>query len=259
MRIQIIIKRSQDEVTAAVAEWLIESIQRVLQARPTWSIALSGGGTPKNLYQYLASNASHRVDWSKVQLFWGDERNVPPEHADSNFRMVREAWLDRALATQDPRCIPLVFPVPVSPEHPEKTAKIYSQTLRNQLPTDPSDSGCPRLDIVLLGLGDDSHTASLFPDTQALAAKEEIFVSNYVPKLGAYRLTMTIPMLNAARHVAFLVCGASKQAAVEVVWHGPKQGDQYPAQRIQPQHGDLLWFMDLAAVPEHRRGDYAVR
>ncbi|MFN6129742.1 MAG: 6-phosphogluconolactonase [Planctomycetota bacterium] len=259
MRTQIIIKRSQDEVTVAVAEWLIESIQRVLQTRPTCSIALSGGGTPKNLYQHLASNGLQRIDWSKVQLFWGDERNVPPDHADSNFRMVREAWLDRALATENPGCIPNFFPVPVSIENPERTAKLYSDTLRHYLAADPSEGGFPRLDIVLLGLGDDSHTASLFPETQALLSKDEIFVCNYVPKLGTYRLTMTVPLLNAARQVAFLVCGASKQAAVEVVWHGPKQGNLYPAQRIQPQRGDLLWFMDLAAVPEHRRGDYAVR
>jgi 6-phosphogluconolactonase len=220
---------------------------------------LSGGSTPKRLYERLANEELRRLDWSKVHLFWGDERNVSADHVESNFGMVRGAWLDRAMAAQDPRCLPRFFPVSIAAESPEKIARDYSDLLQRELQATEHGGSIPRLDIVLLGLGDDCHTASLFPETAAVAESEEIFVANYVPKLGAYRYTMTFPLLNAARQIAFLVCGGAKQAALEVLWHGPKQGNLYPAQRIQPQDGDLLWFVDVAAVPEHRRGDYSVR
>lgn len=255
MSTQIIIKPSQEEVTRAVAKWLIDSIRNVLQGQSTCSIALSGGATPKRLYATLAETELHNLDWSRVRLFWGDERNVETDHPDSNFRMVKEVWLDPAQAAGDPRCVPLFFPVPVSPAHPEKAAREYSGTLRKEVYTEDPSGSVPVLDIALLGLGDDCHTASLFPETSALEIADELFVSNYVPKLDAYRLTMTFPMLNAAKQVAFIVCGASKKAAVEVVWHGPKQTRLYPAQRIQPEEGLLLWFLDSAAVPEHRPGD----
>lgn len=250
MSTQIIIQRSPDEVAGAVAEWLIDSIREVLEAHSTCSIALSGGTTPKRLYEHIAACKLHSVDWSRVMLFWGDERNVPADDAESNFRMVKEAWLDRATSSGESKCIPRYFPVPITPASPERSAKSYSEVLRRELNSDGAKEAVPKLDIALLGLGDDSHTASLFPETRALDEKEEIFVANYVPKLGVYRLTMTFTMLNAARRIAFLVCGASKQAAIEVVWRGPRQGALYPAQRVQPSQGDLLWFLDLAAVPE---------
>lgn len=264
MSIQIIIKPNPNELAVTVGAWLIDSIRGVLRDRPTCSIALSGGSTPKRLYEWIAENELHCVDWSKVILIWGDERMVPHESSESNYRMVRQAWLDRALQTKEPRCIPRVYPVPFYANSPERSAREYSETLQRVLanagesPTKTSASSdeIPRMDIVLLGLGDDSHTASLFPETQALSVEDEIFVANYVPKFASFRLTMTVPMINSARSVAFLVCGASKQAAVDVVWHGPRQGDQYPAQCIQPEFGELLWFLDSAAVPEHRRADY---
>ena len=115
-------------------------------------------------------------------------------------------------------------------------------------------SDLPKIDIVLLGLGDDAHTASLFPETQALQESENLFVANFVPKFEAYRLTMTLPLINAADKVAFLVCGPSKRAAIDVVWHGPRQVEKYPAQGIHPANGELLWFLDVAAMPERRQG-----
>lgn len=253
MSTQIIIKPSSEEVTLAVTEWLIDSIRDVLQGQATCSIALSGGTTPKRLYTHLAETELHSLDWSKVRLFWGDERNVEADDPESNYRMVNEAWLDRARKVGETRCVPNFFPVPVSTAHPEKAARIYSETIRRELNAGVASGPVPVLDIVLLGLGDDCHTASLFPETSALAASlDEIFVSNFVPKLDAYRLTMTLPLLNSAKQVAFLVCGAGKKAAVDVVWHGPRQGELYPAQLIQPGRGNLLWFLDSAAVPEHR-------
>jgi len=132
--------------------------------------------------------------------------------------MVKESWLDHAQASEDPRCVPRFFPVPVSPSQPEKAARTYSDTLRRELCAEGVAEGAtesiPVLDIVLLGLGDDCHTASLFPETSALEVDDDLFVSNYVPKLDAFRLTMTFPVINAAKQVAFIACGASKQAAV---------------------------------------------
>jgi len=261
MNYQIIIKPSPEELTSVIGEWLIETIQGVLKERDSCSLALSGGTTPKRLYEWIAKNELHCVDWSRVMLFWGDERNVPHDSPESNFRMVREAWLDPAMQTQEPRCLPQVYPVPIYVSAPDRAAKEYAEILRQHLATPPSvkdlgersPSDLPSIDIVLLGLGDDAHTASLFPETQALSESEEIFVANFVPKFSSYRLTMTVPILNAARTVAFLVCGESKKAAVDVVWHGPRQGELYPAQRIHPDGGELLWFLDSAAVPEHRR------
>jgi 6-phosphogluconolactonase len=256
MGTQIIIKRNPDEVAAAVAEWLIDSIRGILLEHATCSIALSGGSTPKRLYEMIAENELHCVDWSRVQLFWGDERNVPSDHPDSNYRMVQQAWLDRALATQESRCIPQAFPIKIHPSTPERSAKEYSRIVRHALGVPDTQKSPPCIDIVLLGLGDDAHTASLFPETQALAIDDDLFVANFVPKLGAHRITMTYPLINAARNVAFLVCGSSKQVALDVVWHGPRQGNLYPAQRVQPDPGELLWFLDISALPEHRRPDY---
>ena len=250
MNSQIIVKTNADEVASAVCEWLIEAIENAIQERGKCSIALSGGSTPK----------------------WGDERNVSQDHEDSNYGMVKRAWLERAEATRQPRAIPQVYPVPVQTNAPDRTAHEYSETIRKVLGENNDIAGSsssastlsirdrmaksdlPKIDIVLLGLGDDAHTASLFPETQALQESENLFVANFVPKFEAYRLTMTLPLINAADKVAFLVCGPSKRAAIDVVWHGPRQVEKYPAQGIHPANGELLWFLDVAAMPERRQG-----
>ena len=182
-------------------------------------------------------------------LIWGDERNVPHEHVDSNYRMVREAWLDR-VDPSNPKHVPRVVPVQISITAPERAAAEYELQVRRAL--DPQDSlagDFPTIDVILLGLGDDAHTASLFPETEALDETKRMFVANYVPKFAAYRLTMTAPAINSARNVAFLVCGASKRPAMEVVLHGPRHPNEYPAQLIEPKHGRLLWFLDSPANP----------
>jgi len=272
MNSQIIVKPNSAEVASTVCEWLIEAIQTAIRERGKCSIALSGGSTPKLLYEKIAENELHCVDWSKVSLLWGDERNVPQEHEDSNYGMVKRAWLQHAEGTRQPRAIPQVYPVPVQASAPDRTAHEYSETIRKVLAESNDKSGAhsspshvsstervsktdfPKIDIVLLGLGDDAHTASLFPETQALQEAENLFVANFVPKFEAYRLTMTLPLINAADKVAFLVCGPSKRAAVDVVWHGPRQIEKYPAQGVHPANGELLWFLDVAAMPERRQG-----
>ncbi|MCY2983842.1 MAG: 6-phosphogluconolactonase [Planctomycetota bacterium] len=248
---QTIVKPNAEEVAIAATEWLIETIRESIAARGTCSIALSGGSTPKRLYQLIAENETKSVDWSCVTLIMGDERNVPHQHVDSNFRMVKEAWLDRLDPSQS-QSIPQMLPVVIDVNAPERAAAEYEKTIRESLlkSSDDRDAEIPAIDIVLLGLGDDAHTASLFPETEALNESHHLFVANFVPKFSAYRLTLTAPMINAARNIAFLVCGPSKRPAVDVVMHGPRHPDEYPAQLIEPKLGRLWWFLDTAAATE---------
>ena len=246
---QTIVKTNAEDVALAAKEWLIETIQESIASRGVCSISLSGGSTPKRLYQLILETSLDELDWSKVVLIWGDERNVPHEHVDSNYRMVREAWLDR-VDPSNPKHVPRVVPVQISITAPERAAAEYE--LQDRRALDPQDSlagDFPTIDVILLGLGDDAHTASLFPETEALDETKRMFVANYVPKFAAYRLTMTAPAINSARNVAFLVCGASKRPAMEVVLHGPRHPNEYPAQLIEPKHGRLLWFLDSPANP----------
>ncbi len=247
---QTVVKPNAEEVAIAATNWLIETIQESIAARGVCSIALSGGSTPKRLYQLIAENESKSVDWSLVTLIMGDERNVPHEHVDSNYRMIKEAWLDR-LDKNFPKSIPTVLPVTIHVNAPERAAADYEKLLKKTLVSNDDDDGdTPAIDIVLLGLGDDAHTASLFPETDALNESHRLFVANFVPKFSAYRLTLTAPMINAARNIAFLVCGPSKRPAVDVVLHGPRHPDEYPAQLIEPKLGRLWWFLDTAAATE---------
>ncbi len=249
---QTVVKPNAEEVAIAATEWLIETIRECIAARGSCSIALSGGSTPKRLYQLIAENETKSVDWSLVTLIMGDERNVPHEHVDSNYRMVKEAWLDRLDRIGSPQSVPRVLPVTIKVNSPERAAADYEKLLKQTLQADPNDedSEVPAIDIVLLGLGDDAHTASLFPETEALNETHRLFVANFVPKFSAYRLTLTAPMINAARNIAFLVCGPSKRPAVDVVLHGPRHPDEYPAQLIEPKLGRLWWFLDTAAATE---------
>ena len=249
---QTIVKPNAEEVATAATEWLIETIRECIAARGQCSIALSGGSTPKRLYQLIAENETKSVDWSKVTLIWGDERNVPHDHVDSNFRMVREAWLDRLEPKSNPTYVPNILPVTINVKAPERAAAEYEKQLRKLLngEDEGGDKDIPLIDIVLLGLGDDAHTASLFPETEALKESGRLFVANFVPKFSGYRLTLTAPIINAARNIAFLVCGASKRRAVDVVLHGPRHPDEYPAQLIEPKLGRLWWFLDTAAATD---------
>lgn len=246
MNSNVVVKPSAEEVASAACFWLLDSISQSLRQTGRCVLALSGGSTPRRLYEQIARESLDALDWSKVYLLWGDERNVSHEHPDSNFLMVKNAWLDPALATGSKERIPNFYPVPVEPHDPEKSAYAYGETIRSVLGSSPS------IDIVLLGLGDDAHTASLFPETLALESLDG-FVANYVPKFESFRLTMTASLINRAKRVAFLVCGESKSPALDVVWHGPKDPMLYPAQLISPTEGELWWFLDTPALPARDR------
>jgi len=202
--------------------------------------ALSGGLTPRLLYQILASpTLAGRISWKNVQLFQVDERCVPPDHPDSNYRMIREALLDHA-------------DIPAENFHRmraeqgdlEQAARDYAHELARAL--EPPDGDRPRLDLVFLGMGPDGHTASLFPGTPALEERNVWVRANHVERLGMRRLTMTLPLLNSAAQVIFLVAGADKGEGVRKVLEGPP--GELPAQRIQPLDGTLQWFLDEAAA-----------
>jgi 6-phosphogluconolactonase len=206
----------------------------------TFAAALSGGLTPRLLYQILASPAlAGRIRWENIHLFQVDERCVPPDHPDSNYRMIREALLDNA-------------DIPAENFHRmqaeqadlEQAAQDYAHELARVL--QPQDGDRPRLDIVFLGMGPDGHTASLFPGTPALEEQIAWVRPNHVERLGLRRLTMTLPLLNAAAHVIFLVAGADKAEGLCKVLEGPP--GQLPAQRIQPLNGNLSWYLDEAAA-----------
>jgi 6-phosphogluconolactonase len=229
----------EDLARAARAE-LLRRARDLVAERGRFTLALAGGSTPRRLYELLAESD---LDWSRVELFFGDERCVPPDHADSNYRMAREALFDPAR-------------VPAQRVHrmrgelePAAAAAAYEDELRAVLT--PARGAVPAIDLVLLGLGDDGHTASLFPGTAALDERERWVVANRVPELDAWRLTMTYPLLNAASVVVFLVAGAAKRAAVErVLTPDVDEGSEAPpAAHVRPASGRLIWLLDAAAAP----------
>jgi 6-phosphogluconolactonase len=226
---------------AAAHEW-VRSAHEAVAARGRFTVALSGGSTPKRLYQLLAAEPFRsQLDWGRVEIFWGDERCVPPDHADSNYRMAREALL-----THLPIPAEHVHRIEAERSDRDAAARDYEATLARvfgiAVSTEP-----PAFDLVLLGMGPDGHTASLFPHTAALEETKRWVVANPVPQLHTERLTLTRPILNRAREVLFLVAGADKAERVVEVLTGPADPLRLPSQSIQPE-GQLLWFLDRAAA-----------
>lgn len=225
---------SQAALRERSLQLVLDKINTSLLERGQCTIVLSGGSTPKALYEALASQ---NLPWSKIYVFWGDERYVPPEHADSNQGMARAAWLNKV-------DIPAanIHPMPTSGGDPTLDAQNYEAELREFFKTEEGE--IPAFDIVLLGMGDDGHTASLFPHTEALQVRDRLIaVGN---KDGQPRLTFTVPLINQARCVIFIVAGANKQTALEQVF--APQGDDmtYPSRLIQPV-GETWWLLDESA------------
>jgi len=220
------------------------SVKRFVQAakdailqRDTFSVALAGGSTPKAMYRLLASEEfSNQLDWNKIFVFFGDERCVLPDDPESNYRMTREAFLDHVPIPEEN-----ILPMDGALE-PEKSALLYEHKLRNHF------GNQPRLDLVLLGMGTDGHTASLFPGTAAIHENNRWVVAHFVSKLDAWRLTLTPPIINSARQIIFLVSGKNKAQPLYDVLHGPRQPDVLPSQIIQPTKGSLTWMLDAAAA-----------
>jgi 6-phosphogluconolactonase len=222
-----------EEVARAAAQHLVS-----LQAK---TIALSGGSTPRGLYELLADQAEpfrDQIAWNETHFFFTDERHVPPDHPDSNYRMVNEALFSRAPIPKHN-----VHRILGEKFHAEEAAEEYEVDLRRYF-----GEAIPALDLILLGLGEDGHTASLFPHSPSLKETEHLVVAPYVEKLNAYRITLTLPVLNEGRSVVFLVTGASKAEIVSDVIKTDKKTDLYPAQAISPTSGEVSWFVDKAAA-----------
>ena len=206
-----------------------------IAATGRFTVALSGGSTPKALFALLVDQP---IDWAHVHVFWGDERCVPPDHADSNYRMAHEALLSKvALPAQNVHRMRGEI-------DPAQAARAYEAELRHIF----GSIEWPRFDLILLGLGTDAHTASLFPNTSAIHEATHWVVGHFVEKLQTHRLTLTPPVINHAKQIIFLVAGTDKAAALRSVFEGPRDVDQFPAQVIEPLTGRVTWLIDEAAA-----------
>jgi 6-phosphogluconolactonase len=229
-----------NELFEYAAQTFATQATEAIQARDRFTVALSGGSTPKNLYSLLAQkNAA--IPWDKVYFFWGDERHVPPDDLESNYRMVRESLLSRV-----PIPAANVFRVHGENLDAAAAAAEYEETLRNVFKLKPGE--LPKFDLILLGLGPDAHTASLFPGTKALNERSRLVVSNRVEKFKTDRITFTVPVLNNARVVTFLASGKDKTPAVASVFDPKTDPEQFPAKLVQPVDGKLVWLLDRDAA-----------
>lgn len=229
----------------AAAESFVQSFEQSIQDHGFFSVALSGGSTPQALYQILAGEPYQTmVDWARVHFFWGDERCVPPNHPDSNFLKANQALLiPVGVPSENVHRIPAELTPEVAASTYEETLLKFFSGLQNE-----SERYDPRFDLVLLGMGDDGHTASLFPGTPAIHEIKRWTAAQYIDKLAAWRITLTPALLNRAKKVIFLVAGASKSDALQHVIYGAYQPDRYPAQIIRPDRGELLWLIDETAA-----------
>ena len=222
---------------AAASEFAALAVQAV-QRSGRFTVALSGGSTPKSLYSLLASGSVPDIPWKQTYFFFGDERHVPPDDPESNYRMVRESGLLSKVPDGN------VLRVLAENKDADRAALGYEQTLRQFFSVKAGEF--PRFDLVLLGLGPDGHTASLFPGTAALGENTRLVVANWVEKFATYRITFTLPVLNSAACDTFLVCGAEKASMVREVLENAKAN--LPSQKVHPADGQLLWLIDRAAA-----------
>ena len=235
---EVIVQPNRSELAETAAGMVAAASLISIEQRGAFNVALAGGSTPGPVYERLATVPD--IDWKRWRIFWSDERCVSPEHADSNYRMVRETLLDRL-----PLAPGLVARMP-GELSPEQAASSYEKTIRKNVSSD--GTGIPRFDLVLLGMGDDGHTASLFPGSQVLKENDRLVAADYVSKFDSYRLTFTHPLINAGRHVLVLVSGASKAATLNAVLTGPRQPSALPVQGVQPTAGQFRWLVDADAA-----------
>jgi 6-phosphogluconolactonase len=235
--VSVNIYESSEELAEAAAQEFAARAGEAIDQRGRFAVVLAGGSTPKATYEVLASDYADRIDWSNIHFFFGDERSVPPDHEDSNYRMAREALLDHVPAGSVHR---MQGELP-----PDEAAEAYEQELRDFFGSEE----LPRFDLILLGTGGDGHTASLFPETAALEVHDRWVVANPVLKLETTRITLTVPVINAARAVYFLVAGEGKAGPVAEILEGTPDPRQYPATLIQPQGGPK-WMLDRPAASE---------
>lgn len=239
---------SPGELAVAAAERFVTAAAAAIASTETFTVALSGGSTPHALFSLLASPAyAERVEWARVHLFWGDERCVPPDDEQSNYRMTRETLIDRVpLRSENVHRI-------LGEESPPAAAERYERELRSAFATPTGDARLApgsRFDLVLLGLGTNGHTASLFPHMRAVREQTQWVMAENIETLQMWRVTLTPPVINAAAEVMFLVSGREKAAVLRRVLYGARETDLLPAQVIAPVDGRLSWMIDAAAASE---------
>jgi 6-phosphogluconolactonase len=229
-------------IAKRAAQEFVRAATSAVNAKGSFNVALAGGSTPKALYSLLVNDPALRaqVPWDKTHLFFGDERHVPPDHPDSNFRMATESMISKS--SLKPEQV-----TRIKGEYPDtdQAALEYEKTLCDYFHLKPGEY--PRFDLVLVGMGNEGHTLSLFPGTKALHAEGRLAVRNWVGKLYADRITLTAPAASNSDEIIFMVTGADKAPALKSVLEGPFEPDQLPSQSLQPKNGKLLWLVDAAA------------
>ncbi len=227
------------------AQHVVRLATEAIASHGRFTIALSGGSTPKALYSLLGNEPYRsQIDWALVEIFWSDERCVPPDSSDSNYQLAQEVLLSKVpIATNQ------VHRMPADKPDRDAASQEYTQEMQRVFGTD----GIPSFDLLQLGMGPEGHTASLFPHQASLHEQQRLVMPVNVPKPPPPRLTFTPPLLNAARHVLFLVTGSEKADALQAVLEGSYQPEEYPAQIVRPPHGEVTWMLDTAAAGKLQR------
>jgi 6-phosphogluconolactonase len=248
------ISKNIDELSQQAAEWMVDYIHKTLQLQDRFTIALSGGSTPKKLHLYLSSEKfKNRIDWQKLHVFWGDERYVPFNDNRNNAKMAFDTLLDHVAV---PRSQVYIMRTDIdageSAEEYEDILREYFPGAASYKPHVPSDHTSHvshfTFDLVLLGLGDNSHTLSLFPGEKVIHEKDHWVRSIFVREVNMQRITLTAPIVNLSKRIAFLVSGQDKATAVAHILSDNYNPDLYPAQIIKPVNGELFWFLDEEAA-----------
>lgn len=243
LTIQYFVADGAESLAQRAAQHIVEAVEQAVAARGRARIAISGGSTPKRAFQLLGDPAQPwraRMPWDRLEIFWVDERCVPPDDPDSNYRMTREALLDDAPLT------PAQVHRMEGELDPEEGAARYESGLRNAFRLEGAET--PVFDLIQLGMGPDGHTASLFPYTAALDEIGRLSVANHVQNKDAWRITLTWPVIDHARQVFFLIGGAEKAAILREVLLGPREAERLPSQLIRPSSGILTLILDKAAA-----------
>ena len=227
------------------AQYIVRLTSEAIADHGHFTIALSGGSTPKALYALLGNEPYRsQIDWALVEIFWSDERCVPPDSSDSNYHLAQEVLLSKV-----PIAANQIHRMPADKVDRDAASQEYTQEMQRVFGTD----GIPSFDLLQLGMGPEGHTASLFPHQASLHEQQRLVMPVDVPKPPPPRLTFTPPLLNAARHVLFLVTGSDKADAVLAVLEGSYQPEEYPAQIVNPPHGEVTWMLDTASAAKLQR------
>jgi 6-phosphogluconolactonase len=234
-----------DTLSQRAAQYVVRVSQEAIVTHGRFTLALAGGSTPKKLYALLAQEPyRNQIDWALTEIFWSDERCVPPENPESNYALAQEVLLPRI-----PIAASQIHRMPADQPDRDQAARAYTREMQRVFGTD----GVPSFDLIQLGMGPEAHTASLFPHQPALHEQTRLVIPvSGVPKPPPDRLTFTPPLLNAAMHVLFLVTGEEKADALHTVLEGPYQPDEYPAQVVRPTQGEVTWMLDRAAASKLR-------